>query len=215
MIRPTNLRSLASRFLLIALLALVGMLVCWPSPRAEAARARRHVRQLAARKTHPQKHKPALNKKKTKTKKHAKHTAKAKVEHHGRKVKREVTRKAPKRTKHKAASRRAVHKAPRHIKHKTAASYTCVMNVTAYCPASGGNGGNTALGKHARRGVIAVDPHTIPLGTRMYVQGYGKGTAGDIGRHMRGRRIDICFATRREALKWGRRQVKVRVYRKR
>ena len=49
------------------------------------------------------------------------------------------------------------------------------MEVTAYCPASGGNGGRTSLGKPAQRGVIAVDPHAIPLGTLLYVPGYGMG----------------------------------------
>ena len=83
--------------------------------------------------------------------------------------------------------------------------------VTAYTPVNGN--GKTSMGKRARRGTIAVDPHFIPMGTRMYVQGYGYGRAGDYGAHMRGRRIDICVATRHKARAWGRRKVKVRVYR--
>ena len=95
---------------------------------------------------------------------------------------------------------------------QSAGHYTCMMDVTAYTKDCGGSG-RTALGRRAQRGVIAVDPREIPLGTPMYVEGYGKGYAGDIGRSMHGRRIDICFSNRLQALKWGRRKVRVTVYR--
>jgi len=41
--------------------------------------------------------------------------------------------------------------------------------------------GRTALGVPVRRGVVAVDPRLIPLGTRLFVPGYGPGLAADVG----------------------------------
>ncbi len=51
--------------------------------------------------------------------------------------------------------------------------------------------GRTYMGLQAQKGVIAVDKNVIPLGTWMYVPGYGIGLAGDLG--VRGRHIDLCF----------------------
>jgi uncharacterized protein YabE (DUF348 family) len=51
--------------------------------------------------------------------------------------------------------------------------------------------GRTYTGLPARKGVIAVDPDVIPMGTWMYVPGYGKGLAADRGVH--GKRIDLCY----------------------
>lgn len=58
-------------------------------------------------------------------------------------------------------------------------------------------------------GTVAVDPRVIPLRTRLYIDGYGYATAMDIGSAIKGNRIDLFFETRQEALKWGRRSVKV------
>lgn len=69
--------------------------------------------------------------------------------------------------------------------------------------------GLTFTGLKAERGVIAVDPTVIPLGTRLYVEGYGEGIAADIGGAIKGNRIDLCFDTYNEAIQWGRRTVKV------
>ena len=84
---------------------------------------------------------------------------------------------------------------------------------TAYCPCKlccGENAdGYTYTGVPARRGVIAVDPRVIPLGTRVYVDGYGFAVAADIGSAIKGNRIDVCYDTHQEALKWGVRTVKV------
>jgi uncharacterized protein YabE (DUF348 family) len=51
--------------------------------------------------------------------------------------------------------------------------------------------GRTYTGMPARKGVIAVDPDVIPLGTWMYVPGYGKGLAADKG--VRGKHVDLCY----------------------
>ncbi|MBO8138144.1 MAG: G5 domain-containing protein [Desulfotomaculum sp.] len=72
-------------------------------------------------------------------------------------------------------------------------------------------GYRTATGITPYRGVIAVDSSIIPLGTRLYVEGYGEGVALDTGVAIKGNRIDVFFPTKQEALKWGRRVVKVKI----
>lgn len=69
--------------------------------------------------------------------------------------------------------------------------------------------GYTFVGLRARRGVIAVDPTVIPLGTRLYVPGYGEGIAADIGGAIKGNIIDLFFETYEEAIEWGRQTVDV------
>jgi len=72
-------------------------------------------------------------------------------------------------------------------------------------------GGRTATGTYPKRGTIAVDPDVIPLGTKIYVPGYGYGVAEDTGGAVDGRIIDLFFETREEAIKWGRRTVTIRI----
>lgn len=71
--------------------------------------------------------------------------------------------------------------------------------------------GRTATGIPARFGVVAVDPKVIPLGTYVFVEGYGFALAADTGGAIKGNKIDLCFNSRAEALKWGRRPVKVHI----
>lgn len=70
-------------------------------------------------------------------------------------------------------------------------------------------GYRTATGAKTRRGIVAVDPRVIPLGTRMYVEGYGYAVAADTGGFIKGRRIDVFLETDREVDNWGRRTVNV------
>ena len=89
-----------------------------------------------------------------------------------------------------------------------------VMNATAYSPGPESCGkyavyGRTYLGKKAGFGIVAVDPRVIPLGTKLYIEGYGTALAGDIGGAIKGNRIDLCFETYREAEMFGRRKIKV------
>lgn len=84
-----------------------------------------------------------------------------------------------------------------------------LMVATAYTADSAGGGGMTAIGRRAGFGVVAVDPRVIPLGTRLYIPGYGFAVAGDTGGDIVGDRIDLGFDTDRDAMLFGRRSVTV------
>jgi 3D (Asp-Asp-Asp) domain-containing protein len=73
--------------------------------------------------------------------------------------------------------------------------------------------GRTALGVPVRKGVVAVDPQLIPLGTKLHVPGYGPSLAADVGTAIKGRIIDLWFPSTDEARAWGRRSVTITVYR--
>lgn len=73
--------------------------------------------------------------------------------------------------------------------------------------------GRTASGLPVGRGVVAVDPKVIPLGTRLFIPGYGPGIAADVGSAIKGRIIDVWVPTVAEARRWGRRTVVINVYR--
>lgn len=84
-----------------------------------------------------------------------------------------------------------------------------VVTATGYAPGDAGVDWVTATGDRAGRGAIAVDPRVIPLGTRLWIPGYGYGVACDTGGAIRGKRIDLCFDTTAEAITWGRRTVTI------
>lgn len=73
--------------------------------------------------------------------------------------------------------------------------------------------GSTALGVPVRKGVVAVDPKLIPLGTKLHVPGYGPGLAADVGYAIKGRIIDLWFPSTAKAQSWGRRTVTITIYR--
>ncbi len=83
------------------------------------------------------------------------------------------------------------------------------VSATAYAPGVDSGGFGTATGIPARLGVIAVDPRVIPLGSRIFVPGYGYGTAADTGGAIKGARIDVCFNSSSQAVRWGRRNVSI------
>ncbi len=85
------------------------------------------------------------------------------------------------------------------------------MIATAYTPACDGCSGITKTGVQAGYGIVAVDPHFIPLGTKLYVPGYGRALAADTGGAIQGRRIDLCFDSLRQARRFGRREIVVYV----
>lgn len=87
-----------------------------------------------------------------------------------------------------------------------------IMRASAYTPGPESNpwgNGYTATGVRAGRGVVAVDPSVIPLGSRVFVEGYGYALAADVGGSIKGNRIDLCFNEVGEALRFGVRSVKV------
>jgi peptidoglycan hydrolase CwlO-like protein len=57
--------------------------------------------------------------------------------------------------------------------------------------------------------LIAVDPNIIPLGKRVWVEGYGEAIAGDTGSAIINHKIDILVQTEAQAFSWGRRTVKI------
>ena len=72
--------------------------------------------------------------------------------------------------------------------------------------------GNTASGLPVGMGVIAVDPSVIPLGTRVFVPGYGAAVAADTGTAIKGNIIDLWMPSTARARAWGRRTVTITVY---
>ena len=85
------------------------------------------------------------------------------------------------------------------------------MEATAYLPSDGGGSGITASGIPATYGVAAVDPSVIPLGTRLYIPGYGEAIAADTGGAIVGHKIDLCMESYGEAMEFGRQNVTVYV----
>ncbi|MBD3878097.1 MAG: 3D domain-containing protein [Quinella sp. 1Q5] len=83
------------------------------------------------------------------------------------------------------------------------------MEATAYLPTDGSAEGLTAMGIPATYGIVAVDPDIIPLGTRVYIPGYGEALAADTGGAIYGYRIDLCMEDYWQAMDFGRRTVTV------
>lgn len=73
--------------------------------------------------------------------------------------------------------------------------------------------GRTASGLPVGKGVVAVDPRLIPLGTRLFIPGYGRGIAADVGTAIKGRIIDLWMPNDTAARKWGRKSVTITVFR--
>jgi uncharacterized protein YabE (DUF348 family) len=92
---------------------------------------------------------------------------------------------------------------------------TINVKATAYCPVDG-NDAYTSSGRKAVRNsngysTIAVDPNVIPLGTKLYVEGYGYAIAADKGSGVKGKFIDVFFNTSAEAISWGVRYLSIKI----
>jgi len=74
-----------------------------------------------------------------------------------------------------------------------ACSRTLNVYATWYTAASSGGSGITATGTGVYKGIVAVDPTVIPLGTQMYIPGYGYGLAADTGSGIKGNMIDLGY----------------------
>lgn len=99
------------------------------------------------------------------------------------------------------------------LNQKPVSGRTIVMRSTAYTsdPAENGGCSTTAMGTPIRYGVVAVDPNVIPLGTRLYIEGYGYARAEDTGGAIKGNKIDLAFGSKSQSNNWGRRTVKVTI----
>ena len=72
--------------------------------------------------------------------------------------------------------------------------------------------GVTASGTRAKPGVISADTTRYPLGSVMYVPGYGYGRVEDRGSGVKGDHIEVYFNSHRQATAWGRQRLRVRVW---
>ena len=90
------------------------------------------------------------------------------------------------------------------------------MKATAYTASCKGCSGITYTGinlkKNPNAKVISVDPKVIPLGSKVYVPGYGEAIAGDKGSAVRGNKIDVFIPNKQKALQWGNKTVTIKVY---
>jgi len=93
-------------------------------------------------------------------------------------------------------------------------NYRSVGQLTMVATAYTHTGNRTATGTWPAYGTVAVDPRTIPLGTPLYVEGYGFAVAADTGGAIKGNRLDVFLETRKNAQKWGKKTVKVQILRK-
>ena len=89
-----------------------------------------------------------------------------------------------------------------------AASKVITMKATAYHEEPGSL---TKSGTLSRVGAVAVDPNVIPLGTKLYVEGYGYCVAEDTGGLIKGNRVDVFLGSDAECREWGVKYVSVYV----
>lgn len=110
------------------------------------------------------------------------------------------------------AQSRSVPIASRGQRHATKEFYVTATAYTAYC---GGCSGTTSTGINLRANpsakVIAVDPSIIPIGSKVYVEGYGYAIAADTGGGINGYKIDVFFPKKSDAFRWGKKRVKVKI----
>jgi 3D (Asp-Asp-Asp) domain-containing protein len=109
---------------------------------------------------------------------------------------------APKKTAVKAAS--------------TKSYKEITVTATAYTASCSGCSGITYTGINLKKNpyakVISVDPNVIPLGSKVYVPGYGEAIAADKGSAIKGNKIDVFISNKQRALQWGSKTVTIKVY---
>ena len=87
------------------------------------------------------------------------------------------------------------------------ASFYYTSSMTVEATAYTWTGNRTATGTWPKVGTIAVDPKVIPLGTKVYVSGYGFAVAEDTGGAIKNNIIDLYMDTNEACINWGRRNV--------
>lgn len=89
------------------------------------------------------------------------------------------------------------------------------MMATGYTADCSGCSGVTSTGidlnNNPNAKVVAVDPSVIPLGSKVWVEGYGEAIAGDTGGAIKGNRIDIHVPDKADADKYNGKDVKVKI----
>lgn len=114
-----------------------------------------------------------------------------------------------------AGDKLAVHSSSRKNKNENSNEIELDVTATAYTAYCSGCSGTTATGinlrEHPKQKVIAVDPNVIPLGSRVWVDGYGEAIAADTGSAIKGHKIDVFIPTEKDAIDWGVRKVKMKV----
>ncbi|PGM34048.1 cell wall-binding protein EntB [Bacillus thuringiensis] len=135
----------------------------------------------------------------------AKEIAKAKEEEKAREIAR-----AKEEEKAKEVSKNNIESAKREL--------TVVATAYTADPSENGTYGGrvlTAMGHdltaNPNMRIIAVDPKVIPLGSKVWVEGYGEAIAGDTGSAIKGNRIDVLMGSKSKAMNWGRQTVKVKI----
>ncbi|MFB9327407.1 3D domain-containing protein [Paenibacillus aurantiacus] len=107
-------------------------------------------------------------------------------------------------------------KALKHVK-VIATGYTAGVESTGKRPGHP-QYGITYSGVRVRRDLvstIAADPKVFPIGTLLYVPGYGYAVVADTGSKIKGKKIDLYFETKKQVYKqWGKRTVTVQVLRR-
>ncbi|WP_255422435.1 cell wall-binding protein EntB [Bacillus sp. ISO11] len=142
---------------------------------------------------------------KAKEEEKAREIAKAKEEEKAREV-----AKAKEEERAKEASKNNIQSAKREL--------TVVATAYTADPSENGTYGGrvlTAMGHdltaNPNMRIIAVDPKVIPLGSKVWVEGYGEAIAGDTGSAIKGNRIDVLMGSKSKAMNWGRQTVKVKI----
>ncbi|MTT30511.1 hypothetical protein GMB86_00595 [Terrilactibacillus sp. BCM23-1] len=119
---------------------------------------------------------------------------------------------------HKVKQSKHVDKKPSHhvsSKKPSQKKQTLTVKSTGYTANDPGCIGITKTGLNLKENpnakVIAVDPSIIPLGTKVYVPGYGTAIAADTGGAIDGHHIDILFNEKSDALNWGVKEITVTI----
>lgn len=92
---------------------------------------------------------------------------------------------------------------------ETSNSYkaTYTMEATAYTGHTTTATGITPVRNPNGLSTIAVDPSIIPLGSKVYIPGYGEAIAADTGGAIKGHKIDLFLNSENECINWGRKNV--------
>lgn len=88
-----------------------------------------------------------------------------------------------------------------------------ICSTTAYTADAGSKTSSGMTVKRNPNGVstVAVDPNVIPLGSSLYIEGYGYAVAADTGSSIKGNVVDVYFDNSSDCYNWGRQTVKVTI----